>query len=789
MTATTLYSVNDVININNDNKDLVIALDQVAVYKSLNDSSVDSLLRIVGGISGDTMRIQNIKSHKTDEDFSYYTPAIAGGILNIGESLDDINVKGKTIDIAENGNESIINLYGCNIMIGEEISTINVKGTNTTIATNNLTNSVTTINGKNVNIAENNKTGTQTNIYGKTVNIAEASSTVIVKGINNTFATTGLNGITTINGSNVTIGEVDVSSIVINGIDTSIGSSGQTSVTSIYGSNFNLAEDNSYVTMKGINANIVTAGQESITKLNGKTITLGENVSGSTATLYSETLNIGDETTTVATNIYGSDMNIIANTKIDITTDIYELNSGSDGAFFKLEKNVTNSKAQIDLGDITNTHTINNSAENININGSATIKLETDNFKINENSLNTYLEVNETNSSITIGGTDLDNATINGSNVYIGKAGGLVTVYGNFVQYSEGSNMNVVTNTVTEETSAFHIHNTGTKTALTVIQDNLVSGGGYNLVEFFTQENQDRTPFRVDEIGRVGMGVLKTEQLKAWLHINRNDPDIGGPDYDDLLLIEDTDSDTTPFIIKKEGDIGIGTDVPKYKLDVWTKGSELNGQGDNIRSKGIALRDVLYIKQNHTNHIFFQLGNQLYPHPVADIATHFYKTGYTFSFDTTNVSYVDDSTVSNINQTTPDGTFTFRMSCKLHIAGDNGSMAYRRFEIFVNPQNAVGFDYPNSSKQMPSHIVSSDTFDTTNDCYDFNLAPKVINIGSNECRLEISWKLNSSHPNSSTINYPTKSRVYLDVEFFGHEGIGDIKASPIHYLNDVSISS
>ena len=253
------------------------------------------------------------------------------------------------------------------------------------------------------------------------------------------------------------------------------------------------------------------------------------------------------------------------------------------------------------------------------------------------------------------------------------------------------------------------------------------------------------------------------------------------------MRIEDTDTDTTPFIIKKEGDIGIGTDVPKYKFDVWTKGSELNGQGDTIRSKGIALRDVLYIKQNHTNHIFFQLGNQLYPHPVANIATDFYKTGYTFSFDTTNVSYVDGSTISDINETTPDGTFTFRMSCKLHIAGDNGSMAYRRFEIFVNPQNAVGFDYPNSSKQMPSHIVSSDTFDTTNDCYDFNASPEVINVGANKCRLEISWKLNSSHPNSGSINYPTKSRVYLDVEFFGHEGIGDIKASPIHYLNDVSL--
>ena len=32
---------------------------------------------------------------------------------------------------------------------------------------------------------------------------------------------------------------------------------------------------------------------------------------------------------------------------------------------------------------------------------------------------------------------------------------------------------------------------------------------------------------------------------------------------------------------------------------------------------------------------------------------------------------------------------------------------------------------------------------------------------------------------------PTSSRAYLDVEFFGHEGIGDIKAVPYHkYEND-----
>ena len=40
-----------------------------------------------------------------------------------------------------------------------------------------------------------------------------------------------------------------------------------------------------------------------------------------------------------------------------------------------------------------------------------------------------------------------------------------------------------------------------------LIQDNSVSGGGHDLVNFFTEENQDRSPFRVDHIGRVGMGA------------------------------------------------------------------------------------------------------------------------------------------------------------------------------------------------------------------------------------------------------------------------------------------
>ena len=65
--------------------------------------------------------------------------------------------------------------------------------------------------------------------------------------------------------------------------------------------------------------------------------------------------------------------------------------------------------------------------------------------------------------------------------------------------------------------------------------------------------------------------------------------------------------------------------MPRYKLDVWSGTSTvLNGQKNpdgNINTKGIALRDVVYINKNHKNRIIYVLGNKLHTHPVSGCGT------------------------------------------------------------------------------------------------------------------------------------------------------------------------
>ena len=848
--GTTLYTVNEVINIDNTTKNITIAKNALQVYKNLNDVNVPEVFRVIDGSWFDRVKVNNIFAHSADEDVTYLD-GLQTGIINVGESGNEINVNGKTINITSVEDDSITTINGKTLNLAETISTSKLLGLNTQIGTKNANlsadnnNSTTEICGKTITINENGKTGTQTTINGKTIvmcdnnvsgsettingktlNLAENSSTVMIKGIDTTIATFNQPSITTIYGSNLNLAE-NGSTVTMKGLNTTIATNGQSgSVTTINGKTLNIAEDDSTLVVKGNNTEIMTVGQTgSVLTLNGKTLNIAEDDStlvvkgnnteimtseqtGSVLTLNGKNVNIAEDDSTVivkgtttklgtsdlesTTTINGKVVKMgenIANTdlylysedvyigqesitqNIKVESDIVELNDITKAGHFKLN----NINLSINLGSSV-TDTLNIKANTINIdaeNGANEIFTKTDVFKINKDSDKTYFEINDTDSKVVIGGNELNESIINGSNVYIGKGGGNVTIYGNLIQYSEGSNVNVVTNTTTEETSAFHVHNTGTKTALTVIQDNKVSGGGYNLVEFYTQENQDRLPFRVDELGRVGLGVSSSSNLQAWLHVNRNDPDIIGPDYDDLLLVEDTDNDNTPFIIKKEGDIGIGTKEPKYKLDVWTTGSELNGQGDVIRSKGIALRDVVYIKQHETNRILFGLGNKLYTHDGD--TNHIFKTGFTFTHDLTPEFIADGA----------DGTFVFRMSCKIHIAGDDGNVAYRRFEIFVNPQDGMF-----GTKQMPAHVLLTDTVDSVYEHFEFSpldYKTEVENVGGTSWKLIIPWKLREIDPKTDApfTTYPTKSRVYLDVEFFGSQDIGDIKAEPLHLQNDI----
>ena len=779
MSETYLYSINRVINIDNgtDAKRIVLGTDATKIYANLVDTEITAQCRIIGGTWTDDLVVNNIVCHPSAEADSHNSHS--QNVLNIALDGNDVIMKGKnvnitsveadsittingkTLNISENGvTGTIVNLYGKSLNFGEDDTTTVLKSINTTLTTASL-DSITTINGKTLNISENGVTGTIVNLYGKSLNFGEDDTTTVLKSINTTLTTASLDSITTINGKTLNISENGVTGTIVN----------------LYGKSLNFGEDDTTTVLKSINTTLTTASLDSITTINGKEINLGENNRDDTAlTVFGKTIDIGDDTNTESLNIYSDVTLLKTDTSLTTKTNLYTLNSESDGAYLKIEKNANNGKAQIDMGNKINTEQINIKAQNINIDAQNTLSLATSIFEFNTDSDKAYFEINDAESRITIGRSKLDNTYIHGSNVYIGEPGCTTTIYGNVIAYSEGSN--ITTNTLTEETSAFHIHNTGTKTAFTVIQDNSVSGGGYDLVNFFTESNQDRSPFRVDHIGRVGLGVETAVNLKAWLHINRNDPDISSVEPDDLLLIEDKDHDATPFIIKKEGDVGIGTDVPRYKLDVWSGTSTLNGQentGGTINGKGIALRDVVYIKQNHTNRIMYAFGNKVYEH---DVVGKEFVTGYTFAWNTDNV--VSANTGNDVNPflDDEDGTFIFRMTCKLHIAGSDGHMAFRRFEIFVNPQNKIF-----NTQQMPAHVTVADLFDSSYDHYEFPIEPTVTKISDKECKLEIKWKLRDTTGGTAS-TMPTKSRAYLDVEFFGHENIGDVKASPINgYYN------
>ena len=734
MSGTYLYQINQVVNIDNQEKNVTFGKDPVKVYKNLTDTAVTPLVRVLGGTWTDDVYTHNILAHPDTEDNSYTD--IVNKTLNIASDGDAVTMKGKTLAIASVEDGSVTTINGKQLTVGEDTSTLIVKGTTLSVGSSGQS-GTTTVNGKTVSIAENNVAGSATTIFGKALTMAEDGSVVVMKGQDTTISSVATGTTTTINGKTLQIGEA-------------------TSVTTFDSDQLTLA----------------TATRDGSTTVNGKALTLGENGrTGTTANLYSEQISIGDDANTTNVDVYGNQVVIDADTSLRTTTDLFQLNESSDGAYLRMQKNVTNGNAEINLGDLTNTETINIKGQNIHINGEKNLELSTEVFEFNKDSRKAYFEVNDVDSRITIGREKLDTTTIHGSNVYIGEPGCTTTIYGKLVAYQEGSN--IITNTVTQETAAFHVHNTGTSSALTVIQDNSTSGGGQNLAEFYTAGNQDRTPLRIDSVGRIGMGVLAVDDLKAWLHINRNDQ-TGTLTYEDLLMVEDQDSDQTPFIIKKAGDVGIGTDVPRYKLDVWTAGSTLNGQGDTIRSKGIALRDVVYVKQNHTNRILFALGNKVYDH-TAGVPADTFKTGYTFSYDKSDVAYANSDNTVNPALDPADGTFTFRMTCKMHIAGSDGSTAYRRFEIFVNPQSG-----------SPAHVVVTDIFDSTHDFYHFPNDPVVVNDGT-DWKLEIPWKLNEVHPNKTSFVYPTTSRVYLDVEFFGHESIGDIKAVPLHYNGTTSL--
>jgi microcystin-dependent protein len=99
-------------------------------------------------------------------------------------------------------------------------------------------------------------------------------------------------------------------------------------------------------------------------------------------------------------------------------------------------------------------------------------------------------------------------------------------------------------------------------------------------------ESSDTTPFVITSDGQVGIGVGSgDERPQAKLHISYNESG-------DVLRVDDTSNDTTPFIIDQNGNVGIGCAEPQAKLTIMGGGVSI---GNNTKQPG---SNSLYVEGN-----------------------------------------------------------------------------------------------------------------------------------------------------------------------------------------------
>lgn len=349
--------------------------------------------------------------------------------------------------------------------------------------------------------------------------------------------------------------------------------------------------------------------------------------------------------------------------------------------------------------------------------GRLVIYQDQDKLAINEGT-STQIVLDGSDASITIGKADETKETrIYGESVYIGEPGKYTYILGNLVTFGEGTPHDPSTTSA----SSFTIHNTGTRTALTVIQDNETGIQNEDLALFITASNQDRAPLRIGGKGAVGMGLLRDEDINAWLHINKND--YGVDTTTDLFLVEDQDNDTSPFVIKNNGDIAIGTRDPEYGFDVHTES---------------ALRGATYHKNplNTIHKVSYVIGGDL-----MDINT----SGSNLSGFTMSWFHTGTGTTSN--------TLSFRVSCKLHISLDDGNIGYRRYEIFIDPSNETAEPLITVAEVYDS-IVST-----------IQMGRIVAERSTNGCDIYVRWDLTGDQ--QTVLKY----RNYMEIEVLCHTSL------------------
>lgn len=179
---------------------------------------------------------------------------------------------------------------------------------------------------------------------------------------------------------------------------------------------------------------------------------------------------------------------------------------------------------------------------------------------------------------------------------------------------------------------------------------------------------------------------------------------------------------TEAVSIVSDGNVGIGSTAPTYKLDVAGK---------------TRVSDALYLTTNGMNTIFYSSGDTVY--------------------STAGAKYIGMN-IAWANVTT-DNKKTFRVQVKCHLASDS-SVAYRKFETLVTPANDAGTN-------KPKQIVATEIADTNND--DFSMLTHTVNRDStNAVELRLSWT-------TALTSYVGN----VQVEVFASESLGDFTFTPI----------
>lgn len=298
--------------------------------------------------------------------------------------------------------------------------------------------------------------------------------------------------------------------------------------------------------------------------------------------------------------------------------------------------------------------------------------------------------------------------------------------------------------TVTSNTEQMTITNMGSGPALIVKQT-----GAENVATFYDDEN---VALVVADNSKVGINTGAPSQrlhiyegdtsLSVYTHIestsdkatqlkltNTYGDTFVGPSANNTVefrstankpMILSTNSLSNTLYLATDGNVGLGTNAPLYKLDVAGK---------------TRVRDAMYVSTGGMNVITYSFGKQEYS------ATGAATIGVRLAWTTT----------------TTDNKLAFRAMIKCHLASDS-NVAYRKFESIITPAN---------SGDKPKQVVATEIADTSNDKF-VNLTHTVTRASEKSVDLLISW---------TAAEQPYLGNV--QVEVFAAGDLGDFTFTPL----------